>query len=90
MFLKDTQYVLETAQNTFIQMDVTGEKTLLVYETNEYIYGQIFDSEKEVNDYIELFNTGKSSNPHLAKGWNIIIEQYLLPVRRRTLITELL
>jgi hypothetical protein len=87
--LENTLYVLETVQQTFIQLELCGEKTLKAYDIEEYYNAQKFDNEQEVKDFEELINTGKSSNPTIRPDWKITIDSSLLPVQKRILITQL-
>lgn len=80
---------METAQRTFITLSQMGQKHLHASDIEEYYHAETFDTEEEVETYEELLNTGKTKNPHVRSDWKVTVEPELLPVRKRTLLTEL-
>lgn len=87
--MKHTLFILESKNGFFIILDYDGDKTLTAYETEEYYDANKFDSEEEVDTFLELFNSGKNTHPRLRDDWVVNVDPRLLPVNKRMMKTEL-
>lgn len=87
--VKNELIVLQTAHGQFIDLDIVGDKHLEAQEIEEYYNADKFESEEEADTFLELLNTGKSTNPHIRKDWKVTIEADLLPVKKRKMVVEL-
>lgn len=88
--MKHTLYVLETSKKTFITIDHVGKNHLHASDIEEFYLAQMFDTEEEVDTYEELLNTGTTGNPHIRPHWQVTVDKELIPVKKRTVVTELL
>lgn len=87
--MKDKLFVLQTADGRFVCLEQVGNKELDAFPLENYYNADKFDSVEEVETFVELLNTGKTTNSSIRADWNVCIDQSLLPVKKRTIFTEL-
>jgi hypothetical protein len=88
--MKERLFILQTVNGKFICFVQEGDEGLDAYEVEDYYNANKFEDEAEIELFLELINTGKTTSPKIKENWKIFIDPLLLPVSRRSFFAELI